>query len=67
MDMQAFLRFFCDSAVSLVLTLYGCTIAEEYHGHTQPGASMDEAALDNCEQVFLWIGAIIWAHGCYAE
>lgn len=52
MDMQAFLRFFCDSAVSFVLTLYGCTIAEEYHGYTQPGASMDEAALDNCEQVF---------------
>lgn len=50
-----------------MLTLYGCTIAEEYHGYTQPGASMDEAALDNCEQVFLGIGVNIWAHGCYAE
>ena len=50
-----------------MLTLYGCSIGEEYHGYTQPGASMDEAALDNCEQVFLVIVANIWAHGYYAE
>lgn len=41
-----------------MLTLYGCTIAEEHHGYTQPGASMMRLLLIIVNRFFCELGQL---------